>query len=97
MNAHIPTLEQLKRAAQVAEQIAKLEAELQAVLGGAKTRGRKPGKAAKTEEGADASEAAKPAKKSRKKRARNMTPEARARIAEAQKARWAKFRKDQKA
>lgn len=94
MNAHIPTLEQLKRAAQLAEQIAKLEAELQAVLGGGKTRGRKPGKVAKTEE---ASEAVKPAKKSRKKRARNMTPEARARIAEAQKARWAKFRKDQKA
>ncbi len=94
MSQHIPTLEQLKRAAQLAEQIAKLEAELQAVLGGAKTRGRKPGKAAKTEE---AAEGAKPEKKARKKRARNMTPEARARIAEAQKARWAKFRKDQKA
>jgi hypothetical protein len=94
MSTHIPSLEQLKRAAQVAEQIAKLEAELQAVLGGGKTRGRKPGKAAKTEE---ASEAAKPAKKSRKKRARNISPEARARIAEAQKARWAKFRKEQKA
>lgn len=94
MSQHIPTLEQLKRAAQLAEQIAKLEAELQAVLGGAKTRGRKPGKAAKSEE---AAEGAKPVKKARKKRARNMTPEARARIAEAQKARWAKFRKDQKA
>lgn len=94
MNSHIPTLEQLKRAAQLAEQIAKLEAELQAVLSGAKTRGRKPGKATKAEEGV---EAVKPEKKSRKKRARNMTPEARARIAEAQKARWAKFRKEQKA
>jgi hypothetical protein len=94
MSQHIPTLEQLKRAAQIAEQIAKLEAELQAVLGGAKTRGRKPGKATKS---AKATEGSKPEKKSRKKRARNMTPEARARIAEAQKARWAKFRKDQKA
>jgi hypothetical protein len=94
MSQHIPTLEQLKRAAQIAEQIAKLEAELQAVLGGAKTRGRKPGKATKSSK---ATEGSKPEKKSRKKRARNMTPEARARIAEAQKARWAKFRKDQKA
>lgn len=94
MNHPIPTLEQLKRAAQLAEQIAKLEAELQAILGGAKTRGRKPGKAAKAEA---ATEDGTPAKKSRKKRARNMSPEARARIAEAQKARWAKFRKDPKA
>ena len=94
MTPNIPTLEQLKRAAQLAEQIAKLEAELQALFGGTKTRGRKPGKAAKAE---TTSEAVKPEKKPRKKRARNMTPEARARIAEAQKARWAKFRKEQKA
>ncbi len=89
MSTHIPTLEQLKRAAGIADEIAKLEAELQSLLGGAKARGRRAIKAV----GVDA----KPAKKTRKKRARNMTPEARARIANAQKARWAKFRKAQKA
>ena len=88
MSTHIPSLEQLKRAAKVAEQIAKLEAELQSILSSGKPRGRKAASSP-----ISVTTEAKP----RKKRARNISPEARARIAEAQKARWAKFRKEQKA
>lgn len=89
MKANIPNLEQLKRAAFIAEQIEKLEAELQAILGGAK-----PGRKKKTvlDESGEA-----PVRKVKKKRNINFSEEARARIAAAQKARWARFRKDKKA
>ncbi|MEZ5328163.1 MAG: hypothetical protein R3F19_24225 [Verrucomicrobiales bacterium] len=90
------TSEQLRAAATIKDQIAALEADLAAILGGAaaappaapagsvtgKKRGRKPGSKNKstTDSGA-------PAKKSAK---RKMSPEGRARIIAAQKARWAK-------
>lgn len=85
MKANIPSVEQLKRAAVLAEQIEKLEAELQAVLGGLKMSKKK------------AVSAASPSRASAKKRNINFSDEARARIAAAQKARWARFRKDKKA
>lgn len=91
MKANIPNLEQLKRAALIAEQIEKLETELQAILGGG---GAKPGRKKKSvlDESGEA-----PVRKVKKKRNINFSEEARARIAAAQKARWARFRKDKKA
>lgn len=84
------SLEQLKRAVEIHEQIEKLQAELASLLGqsaGAK-RGRKPG----TKGGATGSDEVKstPAKKKVK---RAMSPEAREKIAQAQKKRWAKTKK----
>ncbi len=68
------TSAQLKRAATLAEQIEKLQAELSSLLGG----------------GAVAAVSAnKPAAK------RNMSPEGRAKIIAAQKARWARFHAQQ--
>lgn len=72
-------LAQLKQALAVAEQIHKLEVELASVLAGAAPSA--PVKAAAA--------TAKPAQKGK----RTMSPEARARIAAAQKARWAKLKK----
>lgn len=77
-----PSVEQLKKAVAIAEKIKELETQLSELLGGGApapvvTRGRKP-KAAKVESG---------------RKARNISPEGRARIAAAQKARWAKARK----
>ncbi|HCN29553.1 MAG TPA: hypothetical protein DIT64_12545 [Verrucomicrobiales bacterium] len=96
MKANIPTLEQLKRAAAIAEQITRLEDELQAIFGNAKP-GRKK-KSALDAAPAAAPVAAKRGPKAKKaKRVINFSPEARARIAAAQKARWARFRKDKKA
>ena len=68
------TSAQLKRAATLAEQIEKLQAELSSLLGGATV---------------SAVAADKPGAK------RNMSPEGRAKIIAAQKARWAKFHAQQ--
>lgn len=87
-----PSLENLKRAIVVAEQIEKLQAELAAMFGGEApktttgTPGRRPGRPAKV---------GKPAKENKPKR--QMSEEARARIVAAQKKRWAKIKKEKKA
>lgn len=85
-----PSLAQLHRAIKVSEQIEKLQAELASILGtsGASSTGkRKYTKRASTEESA-----AEPAKKKRM-----MSPEAREKIAAAQRKRWAKSNKEKKA
>lgn len=79
MSNSSPTLDQLKKALVIAEQIKKLEADLASILGG------QPVAAA-------ASAAAKAAPSKPGKKRRTMSPEARARIVAAQKARWAKIR-----
>lgn len=77
-----PTLDQLKRAVQIHEQIERLQTELASILGGAR---RGPGRpATKAVAGA--------AKKSRKGK-RVMSPEAREKIVAAQRRRWAKQKK----
>ena len=87
-----PSLENLKRAIKVAEQIEKLQAELAAMFGGEAAQavtsktGRRRGRPAKAD---------KPAKE--KKPKRQMSEEARARIVAAQKKRWAKIKKEKKA
>lgn len=87
-----PSLENLKRAIEVAEQIEKLQAELAAIFGGeaakavVSTTGRRLGRPAKAD---------KPAKEEKPKR--QMSEEARAKIVAAQKKRWAKFKKEKKA
>jgi hypothetical protein len=86
-----PSLENLKRAIEVAEQIEKLQAELAAMFGGeaakavVSTTGRRRGRPAKAD---------KPTKE--KKPKRQMSEEARARIVAAQKKRWAKIKKEKK-
>jgi hypothetical protein len=67
---HTPTVEQLKRALEIAQQIENLEAEMAQIVG---TRDAAAG--------------------SRRGGRRNLSPEARARIVAAQKARWSKVRK----
>ena len=87
-----PSIDQLKRAIAIQEKIAVLQADLAAILGssagtgttGAK-RGRKPKAAAEAEIDGEA-----PVKR-RKKRV--MSPEAREKIAAAQRKRWAKQKK----
>jgi len=99
MDIHIPTIEELKRALHLQEGIELLKAELASLLGGTGSvpaytgakRGRKPGKkGAKAAVGAEA-ETEKPAKK--KKGKRTMSPEAREKIAAAQRKRWAKTKR----
>lgn len=75
-----PSLNQLKRALEISEEIQKLEAELKAVLGGGESSG-----------GRVAAAAPAAAKAGGRKRGK-MSPEARERIAAAQRARWAKSR-----
>lgn len=70
-----PTLDQLKRAIGISEQIEKLQAELASLFGGSSPRSF-----------SSASASAAPKKKGK----RMMSPEARERIAAAQRARWAK-------
>ena len=86
------SIEALKEAIKIKEQIAELEAKLQKILGGEEApkakRGRKKASEVVIEE-SPAAEEAKPAKK----RKRKLSPEARERIREAQKARWAARRK----
>jgi hypothetical protein len=83
------TLEQLKRAVQIRENMETLQAELNAILSGEaqpRRRGRKPGSGA-------AAAASTPTKKKGK---RTMSPEARERIAAAQRRRWAKQKREAK-
>ena len=98
-----PSLSQLKRAVQIAEQIEALRAELNGILGEAPAtaaaaptparRGRKP----KAETLALAAAAASNgAEAPRVKRKYNMSPEAREKIAAAQKRRWAKAKRASK-
>lgn len=77
-----PTLDQWKRGLAIAEQIAALEQELAAILGGRSV---------------PASAAAKAAPTSGKRKKGKMSAEGRARIVAAQKARWAKIRSGSKA
>jgi len=71
------SVDQLKRAVAIAEQIQQLETELASVLGGSF-----PSAAAKSA----------PAAVKAGKKKRTMSPEARAKIVAAQKARWAKIK-----
>ncbi|GEP40921.1 hypothetical protein [Brevifollis gellanilyticus] len=84
------SLEQLKRAVEIHEQIEKLQVELDTLLGqgGGARRGRKPGAKASTN-GSDAVKS----RAAKKKVKRAMSPEAREKIAQAQKKRWAKTKK----
>jgi len=75
-----PSIDQLKRAVALSEEILKLEAELASLFGGSA-----PAKAAAVKT------AAAPAPKARKGK-RGLSAEGRARIAAAQKARWAKMK-----
>jgi len=83
MSTNTPSVVALRRAIEITEQIEKLEAELRGLLGG---KGSVASVAAVTDGAAAA-----PVKKRRK-----MSPEARARIVAAQKARWAKVRASKK-
>ncbi len=77
-----PSIDRLKRAVEVAEQIEKLQSELASILGSQPAVAAAPAvKVAKVA-------ASKPAGKGK----RTMSPEARERIAAAQRARWAKSR-----
>lgn len=99
MNTSI-SAEALRRAASIKDQIDQLEAEYKAILAGesAPARrgrkpgpkpGRKPGRAAKVAKEPKAAKTAEPAAKKAKKK-RKLSPEARARIVAAVKARWAR-------
>lgn len=82
----IPSAETLRRAGDILKEIEQLQGELAGLFGGAPTgkrRGRPPGSGAGT--------AARGIRKRRK-----MSSEARARIAEAAKARWARYRAEKK-
>ena len=79
------SINQLKRAVQLAEQIDKLEAELNQVL--ANAGGKVSNNAPATSKVAKAPKASKPARKKG-----GMSAEGRARIVAAQKARWAKIK-----
>ncbi len=74
-----PTLEQLRRAIEISEQISKLEAELASVLG--HTRRKTPTAGAP----------------GRKRKKVKISPEGLANIIAAQKRRWAKVKREQKA
>lgn len=81
----VPSVEQLKRALELAEKIASLQSELDSLWGKA------PVKAGKKRAAASAEKEEAPAGKA--KRAYNMSPEARERIAAAQRRRWAKAKR----
>ncbi len=91
----IPTSDTLKRASEIIQQVEALQAELVSLFGGAATstapkrRGRPPGSTS----GKAAPDSAAPAPSRGK---RKMSPEGRARIAAAAKARWVKFHAAQK-
>ena len=83
-----PSIDRLKRAVEVAEQIEKLQSELASILGDKQAVASAPvAKVAKAAKVAKVA-ASKPAGKGK----RTMSPEARERIAAAQRARWAKSR-----
>jgi hypothetical protein len=83
-----PSPDQLKRALKISEQIAKLEAELASILGNTSAAPRV--KRAYTKRAI--SDVAAPAKKKRKKS--KISAEGKERIAAAQRARWAKIKKE---
>lgn len=80
-----PSVDQLKRAIAIKEQIENLEAELASILGGTAA----PAGKRKYAKRATSDETEKP-----KKAKRVMSAEGRARIIAAQKARWAKAKKE---
>lgn len=85
-----PSVDQLKRAIAIREQISKLEAELSSILGGdAAPTGKR--RYTKKATGGESSAGGAP-----KKGKRAMSEEGRARIIAAQKARWAKLKKEKK-
>ena len=84
----LPSVHQLKRAVDLAEKIQSLQDELNGLLGSSSSalevrprRGRPPGSTAKKTRGSRGGR-------------RNMSPEARERIADAQRRRWAQYNKD---
>ena len=77
----MPTTAQLKKAVIISEKLDELQAELAAILGGSSA----PAKAAKEPKAPKA-----------KKTKRTMSPEAREKIAAAQRKRWAKQKKTDK-
>ena len=89
------SLEALKKAIKIKEQIASLEAELQQILSGAEAPKAKRGRKKVSAEPVIAEETIQPAKRGRKpkKAKRQMSEEGRKRISEAAKARWAAKRK----
>jgi hypothetical protein len=78
----MPTTAQLKQAVKLSEKLDALNAELNSLLGGSS----KPAKTAKEPKAPKA-----------KKTKRTMSPEAKEKIAAAQRKRWAKSKKTQKA
>jgi len=87
-NPNIPSIADLKRAIEIAETTEKLQAQLAALVGGSSIATLTPKLTAAVP--AKAAKAAKPA--GRKGGKRQLSPEARDRIATAQRARWAKVR-----
>jgi hypothetical protein len=109
MTINIPSLEQIKRALHIQESIESLKNELSSIFGGAggtgAKRGRKPGRkpgrpsAASASSAVEAGEEATSTKRAGKKAAKKkrvMSPEAREKIAAAQRKRWAKQKKAEK-
>ncbi|HYE80191.1 MAG TPA: hypothetical protein VEI97_19615 [bacterium] len=98
---HIPTLAEIKRALHLQETIESLRSELTSIFGGAPAkRGRKPGrKPGRPAALADISGSltslptATTPKAGKKKARRTLSPEAREKIAAAQRRRWAKTKK----
>ena len=101
---HTPTLNQLKRGIQIAEQIASLEAEMAALFKGASVKGAStaaPVERAGTRGGKRRAKfksqkkavGASHVPAATKKKKRRLTPAGRARLAAAMKARWAAARK----
>lgn len=99
-NSATPSVGQLKRAVELAEKIAGLQEELDSLLGRA-TQGSRSSQASQTAaptrgRGQQSPEkgAATTAKVGKGSRRRTMSPEAREKIAAAQRARWAKQKKE---
>lgn len=89
MASSTPSLQQLKRAIQISEKIEALQKELAGILGSSGAAG-STGKRKYTRKAAAEGEETAPKKRKRAK----FSPEARAKIAAAQKARWAKAKKE---
>lgn len=90
------SLDQLKRAIQISGQIERLQAQVSTLLGqgcGAK-RGRKPGSKNVMADGGDVGNEAPEGTKKARKTKRTMSPEAREKIAAAQRMRWAKQKRN---
>lgn len=97
------SIQQLKKALAISEKIEQLERELREVMGGidggnapsasvpSPVRRGRPAKAQQVQEITASSAAAKSGKKTRRKRI--VSPEARAKMAEAQRRRWAKAKR----